>query len=72
VDVWLHAFLTLIVDGGEWSASHPGHPNLRKDPGNHWKNGCIGLRAGLDTVVKTKFPFPAHAVNETLVVQPIF
>jgi hypothetical protein len=24
VEVQLHAFLTLTLDGGEWSASHPG------------------------------------------------
>jgi hypothetical protein len=24
VEVYLHALLTLIVDGGEWSASHAG------------------------------------------------
>jgi len=23
--VWLHSFLTLLLDGGEWSASCPGH-----------------------------------------------
>jgi len=25
VDVWLHALLALVLDGGEWSTSHPGH-----------------------------------------------
>jgi hypothetical protein len=25
VNVWLHAFLTSALDGGEWSASRPGH-----------------------------------------------
>jgi len=29
IEVWLHS-LTLMVDGGEWSASHPGHPTLRE------------------------------------------
>jgi hypothetical protein len=24
VKVWLHAFFTSAIDGGEWSASHPG------------------------------------------------
>jgi len=24
VEVYLHAFLTLVLDGGEWSASRPG------------------------------------------------
>jgi len=30
VEVQFHAFLTLALDGGEWSASHPGHSNPRK------------------------------------------
>jgi len=25
VEVQLHAFLTLVLDEGKWSASHPGH-----------------------------------------------
>jgi hypothetical protein len=25
VEVWFHIFLTLTLDGGEWSASHCGH-----------------------------------------------
>jgi len=25
VDIQLHTFLTLALDGGEWSASHPSH-----------------------------------------------
>jgi len=29
IEVWLHS-LTLMVDGGEWSASHPGHPTPRE------------------------------------------
>jgi hypothetical protein len=29
VQVWLH-LLTLTLDGGEWSTSHPGHPTPRE------------------------------------------
>jgi hypothetical protein len=25
VEVYIHVFLTLALDGGEWSASRPGH-----------------------------------------------
>jgi len=25
VEVWVHAFLTSVLDGGEWSASNPSH-----------------------------------------------
>jgi len=28
VEVQLHVFLTLALDGGEWSASRPGHFTL--------------------------------------------
>jgi len=27
MEVYLHTFLTLALDGGEWSASHPCHFN---------------------------------------------
>jgi len=48
----LNAFLTLAPDGGEWSASRPSHFT----PGAHWIGGSwwVGLRVGLDTVVKRK------------------
>jgi hypothetical protein len=29
VQAWLHS-LTLTLDGGEWSTSHPGHPTPRE------------------------------------------
>jgi hypothetical protein len=70
VEVWLHAFLTLALYGGGWSASHTGRftPSERA-PGTHWIGGWVGPRAGLDTIVKEKFqtlPGP-----EPLIVQPI-
>jgi len=38
----LHAFLTSALDGGEWSASRPGHFTLReKAPGTHWIGGWL-------------------------------
>jgi len=30
-EVQLHSFLTLSLDGSEWSASHPGLPATSKD-----------------------------------------
>jgi len=30
VEVQLHSFLTLALDGGEWSATHPGHFHARE------------------------------------------
>jgi hypothetical protein len=41
----------LALDGGEWSASRPGHFTIGEiDPGIHWIVGWVGPRAGLDTV----------------------
>jgi hypothetical protein len=49
--------LTSALDGGEWSASRPGRFAPRKrTSGIRWIGGWVGLRAGLDTVVKRKFP----------------
>jgi hypothetical protein len=51
-EVSLHAFLTLALDGGEWSASRPGRFTRReRAPGTHWIGGLVGPRAGLDKVV---------------------
>jgi hypothetical protein len=50
VEAQLHAFLTLALDGGEWSASRPRplYPRERA-PRTHWIRGWVGSRAGLDT-----------------------
>jgi hypothetical protein len=40
VEVYLHVFSTSALDGGEWSASHPGHFTPReRAPGTHWIGG---------------------------------
>jgi hypothetical protein len=36
----------VALDGGEWSASRPGASSLD----NHWTEGWVDLRAGLDAV----------------------
>jgi hypothetical protein len=48
-------FLTLALDGDEWSAPRPGRftPGERS-PGNHWIGGCVGSRASVDAVEKRK------------------
>jgi hypothetical protein len=55
---WRHSSthsLTLALDGGEWSASRPGHFAAReRAPGTHWIGDWLGPRAGLDTVVEKK------------------
>jgi hypothetical protein len=59
-DVWRSGgvappFLTLALDGGEWSASHPGRfTSGERTPGTRWTGGCVDPRAGLDTVEKRK------------------
>jgi hypothetical protein len=61
VEVYIHAFLTSALDGGEWSASRPGSFTPReRAPGTHWIGGWVGPEVGLDTVVKRKFPVPAR------------
>jgi hypothetical protein len=45
--------LTLALDGGEWSASHPGRFNPRKNVlGTHWIGGWVGHRTILDAVMR--------------------
>jgi hypothetical protein len=53
--IWFHDFLFSARDGGEWSASHIGcfTPGVRS-PGTLCTGGCVGLRAVLDAVAKTK------------------
>jgi hypothetical protein len=64
----LHAFLTLIIDGGDWWASPPGE---EEPPSNLWIGGWVGPRAGLDAVASRKIPIIAPAKNRTPVIQPV-
>jgi hypothetical protein len=53
-------FLVTVLDGGELSASRPGHfaPRERAH-GTHWIGGWVGPGAGLDAVEKRKMlPLP--------------
>jgi hypothetical protein len=65
--------LTSALDGGEWSASCPGHFTPRETaPGIHWIGGWVGPRAILDAVVKRKIPSPHRESNpRTPNVQPV-
>jgi hypothetical protein len=50
-DVYLHAFLTSVLDGDEWSVSRPGRFNpMERAPGTHWIGGWFDLRTSLDAV----------------------
>jgi hypothetical protein len=67
VEVQFDAFLTSALDGGEWSASHPGRFTPReRAPGTHWIGGWMGPRAGLDAVVNRKIPSPCRNWNPRL------
>jgi hypothetical protein len=45
VEMQLHAFLTLVLDGGEWSASRPGRFTRRERASDtHWIGGWGGPR----------------------------
>jgi len=55
--VQLHAFVTLPLDGGEWSDLSPRPLYLQeKKTGIHLTGSWMGLRVGLDTVAKIKIP----------------
>jgi len=42
--------LTSELDGGEWSASRPGHfTPTERVPGTHWIGGWVGPRTELDS-----------------------
>jgi hypothetical protein len=72
VEVYLHAFLTSALDGGEWSASRPGRftPKERA-PGTHRIRGWVGPRAVPDAVVKRKISSLHRESNpRTPIVQP--
>jgi hypothetical protein len=70
VEVQLHAFLTLAIDGGECSASRSGH-FTPKVISSHYPGGRVGFRACLDAVAKKKIPIFAPSENRTPVVQPV-
>jgi hypothetical protein len=51
VEVLIHTFLTLALDGGEWSASRPSCFTPReRAPGTHWIGDWVGTIDGLDMV----------------------
>jgi hypothetical protein len=55
---------TSVLDGGELSASCPGHFTPReRAPGTHCREGWVSPRVGLDRVLKRKIPSPNQALN---------
>jgi len=52
VEVQLHVFLTLALDGGKWSASHPGQfTSGKRAPSKHFVGGWVSRRTNPDVVV---------------------
>jgi hypothetical protein len=63
-----HTFLSSALDGGEWSASCPGHFTPRGNCRRYPLDGMLGgLRAGLDAVEKINSL--AFAGTRTLIVE---
>jgi hypothetical protein len=64
MEVQLHAFLTLALNGGEWSASFTSHITTRERTlGTYWVGGWVDPRAGLDKVAKRKTPYPCQELK---------
>jgi hypothetical protein len=63
----------VALDGGEWSASHPGRFTTReRAPGTQWIGDWVGLRVVLDAVVKRKIVSPRRESNSrTPIVQTV-
>jgi hypothetical protein len=62
MEVKLHSLLTLIVDWGEWLASHPGRFTPREKPGTHWIGDGVIPRTCVDVVAK-RIPLPFQERN---------
>ena len=52
VGIFLHAFLTSVLEGGEWLASRPGHFTPEGCPGTLCVGDRVDHRAGLDALKK--------------------
>jgi len=55
VEVYLQAFSTSALNGGEWSASRSGRFTPKEITfGTQWIGGCVGPRASLDAAARRK------------------
>jgi hypothetical protein len=65
-------FLTLALNGGEWSASRFYFTPEETAPGTHYIQGWVGPRAGLDVMEKRKISCPYQELNpDLMVIQPV-
>jgi hypothetical protein len=59
-----HAYFTLALHGGEWSVLRPGRFTPReRAPVSYWIGGWMGLRTGLDAVVRRRISSPYRDSN---------
>jgi len=70
MEVYLHAFLTLALGGGDWSASRPNRCTRGvRVPGTRWTGGWLSSqsRSGRDGEEKNLLPLPRiEAVSSNL------
>jgi len=68
VELQIYAFLSLAVNGGEWSASCPCYITCGVSaPITHWKGSLMDARTGLDAMGKR----PVLGISHSLVVKPL-
>jgi hypothetical protein len=62
VEVYLNTFLISARDGGEQSASYPGHFT----PGTQWTGGWICPRASQNIIMLIKNPWACQELNSVI------
>ena len=72
MEAYLHLFLTLALDGGQWAASHLGILFLIEiPPATHWMGGGVGPRTILVALKMRKIFCCCCDSNSSLLVQII-
>jgi len=62
-EIWIHAFLSLTLDGKERLSLNPGHFTPReKSQDTRWI-GKMGYRAGMDAAARRRYPSPCRESN---------
>jgi hypothetical protein len=62
-----YSFSTLVLDGGEWSASRFGRAlDPGKGPGTHCTGGWVDPRAGVGAETRGKFLSPLSGIEPRL------
>jgi hypothetical protein len=70
VEVWLHTFLTLVLDGGKWTASYHGCSTPgERGHNSHCIGGFVGPKASVDVASKRNISAPTR--NQILTIQPM-